>query len=190
MAIPKSMKRRAFLAGTGAALAMAGQGALAQQVIGSGLERRVSGFVAYDWRDHFESLENGAILADTRNRYMHFWSEDGQFTKVYPTSVPLTEELTKRGRTSVVRMREGPDWRPTPEMLARNPDLPDYVPPGPQNPLGTHALYLGWENYRIHGTNDIRKIGRKSSSGCIGLFNEHIAEVFARSKIGTQVVLI
>ena len=97
---------------------------------------------------------------------------------------------TRRGRTSVTLKRPNPDWRPTPAMLKRRPDLPTYVPPGPDNPLGIRALNLGWPSYRIHGTNDIRKIGRQSSSGCIGLFNEHILEVYDRAQIGTPVLLI
>jgi L,D-transpeptidase ErfK/SrfK len=185
------LSRRTLIAGAGAAAATTlAAPALAQIVEGPGLERRVSGFVTYHWQDYFDNLENGAILSDTVNRYLFFWSEDGAFEKIYPTSVPLTDELTRRGRTKVVRMREGPEWRPTPSMLERNPDLPDYVEPGPQNPLGTHALYLEWEFYRIHGTNDVRKIGRRSSNGCIGLYNEHIAQVFQHAKVGTQVVLI
>jgi L,D-transpeptidase ErfK/SrfK len=56
--------------------------------------------------------------------------------------------------------------------------------------LGSHALYLSWTYYRIHGTQDTRKIGRKSSSGCIGLYNEHIAELFSKTQVGTQVLLI
>ena len=110
--------------------------------------------------------------------------------KVFPTSVPLTEDLTRLGYTSVVRMVEGPSWSPTPSMLKRNPEWPAYVGPGPENPLGTHALYLSWQYYRIHGTHDTRKIGRRSSNGCIGLYNEHIQELFALTKNGTQVKLI
>ena len=72
----------------------------------------------------------------------------------------------------------------------RDPKLPKFMPPGPDNPLGSHALYLSWENYRIHGTSDTRKIGRQSSSGCIGLYNEHIEELFSLVKIGTDVRLI
>ena len=51
-------------------------------------------------------------------------------------------------------------------------------------------MNLGWQYYLIHGTNDIRKIGRQSSSGCIGLHNEHIVEIYDRAKIGTQVRVI
>ena len=92
--------------------------------------------------------------------------------------------------TSVIQKIIGPSWRPTEAMLIRDPKLPEYVGPGPENPLGTHALYLGWPSYRIHGTNDTRKIGRQSSSGCIGLYNEQIEELFDLVKIGTQVKLI
>ena len=117
---------------------------------------------------------------------LHYWGSDG-FYRIYPTSVPLTDEMTRRGRTTITLKRPDPDWRPTAAMLKRRPDLPTYVPPGPDNPLGIRALNLGWTSYRIHGTNDIRKIGRQSSSGCIGLFNEHILEVYDRAQIGTPV---
>jgi len=119
-----------------------------------------------------------------------FWSEDGKTTRLYPTSIPLTEQPTKRGRTRIVRKVIGPSWRPTAAMKRRNPEWPDYVGPGPDNPLGTHALYLSWTYYRIHGTNDTRKIGRRSSNGCIGLYNEQIADLYDLTKIGTQVILL
>lgn len=194
-----TLSRRAFtyggLAAFGTSLAVP---AIAQQVTDTGLvvepkaplKRRVSGFITHEWQEHFETLKNGAILCDTRARAVFYWSEDESTTRIYPSSVPLTDELTRRGRTEIVLKRNGPEWRPTPEMLKRNPELPEYVGPGPQNPLGTHALNLSWQYYRIHGTNDVRKIGRRSSNGCIGLFNEHIEELFGFAKIGTQVVLI
>ncbi|EAQ23400.1 ErfK/YbiS/YcfS/YnhG family protein/Tat domain protein [Roseovarius sp. 217] len=152
--------------------------------------RNISGFRMLDWRPYFSSLNNGAILVDIDSRAVHFWSADQSVYKLYPSSVPLTEDLTRRGRTAVVRKVEGPSWRPTPSMLQRNPEWPAFVPPGPDNPLGTHALYLSWTYYRIHGTHDTRKIGRRSSNGCVGLYNEHIAELFSLTKVGTQVLLI
>lgn len=152
--------------------------------------RNTSGFRAQIWQNHFSNLRHGAILVDTVSRALHFWSEDHSTYRLFPSSIPQTEDLTRRGRTQIVRKVVGPEWRPTPSMLARNPDLPSLVPPGPNNPLGTHALYLSWQYYRIHGTHDARKIGRRSSSGCIGLYNHNIAELFSLTKIGTQVVLI
>ncbi len=190
--------RRTFLAGSAAVVGMP---ALAQDVDGDGtveiegeitqtVRRNISSFRALDWQPYFSNLKKGAILVDISSRALHYWSEDGQTYKLYPSSVPLSEDLTRRGRTKIVRKVEGPDWRPTPSMLKRNPDWPPYVPPGPDNPLGTHALYLSWTYYRIHGTHDTRKIGRRSSNGCIGLYNEHIAELFGRAQVGTQVLLI
>lgn len=147
-------------------------------------------FVTKRWQDHFSNRHNGVILVDTAGRVLHFWSEDGDTYMVFPTSVPVSESLTRRGRTSVVRKVVGPEWRPTPSMLRREPDLPRYVGPGPENPLGTYAMYLSWQYYRIHGTNDTRKIGRQASNGCIGLYNEDIEVLFGLSKVGTQVLLV
>lgn len=193
-----SLSRRNFLAGTAAVI---GAPALAQDLNGSDTvemesdvtpvtRRNISSFRALDWQPYFSNLANGAILVDISSRALHYWSEDGKTYKLYPSSVPLSEDLTRLGRTRVVRKVEGPSWRPTPSMLERNPDWPAYVGPGPDNPLGTHALYLSWTYYRIHGTHDTRKIGRRSSNGCIGLYNQHIAELFSMTKVGTQVLLI
>ena len=153
------------------------------------VKRNISSFMSQDWRDHFDSLEVVTILADTQSRALHYWNSDGTDYRVYPTSVPKTDELTKRGYTKVVRKKVGPDWTPTPSMVKRFPDW-KYMPPGPDNPLGTHAMYLGWPAYLIHGTHDTRKIGRRSSDGCIGLFNEKIAELFAITPVGSQVKII
>jgi len=187
-----SLNRRLFLGTGAAALGSLGAPALAQEGDDErGVARHnISSFRSLTWDAYFSNTRNGAILVDTTSRALHFWSEDRTIYKLYPTSVPLSEELTRRGRTRVVQMVVGPSWRPTPSMLKRNPEWPEFIPPGPGNPLGTHALYLSWRYYRIHGTHDTRKIGRRSSNGCIGLYNEHIKELFGLTKIGTQVLLI
>ena len=161
-----------------------------EQEITKAQRHNLSSFRALDWRPYFSNLKNGAILVDMTSRALHFWSEDQDIYNLYPSSVPMSDELTRRGRTKVVKKVEGPSWRPTPSMLERNPEWPEFMPPGPENPLGTHALYLSWQYYRIHGTHDTRKIGRRSSNGCIGLYNEHINELFSLTKVGTQVLLI
>ncbi|GLQ35447.1 hypothetical protein GCM10007939_17300 [Amylibacter marinus] len=155
------------------------------------VKRNTSAFIGRTgWSNYFSDLKNGAILVDIDSRALYYWSEDESIYKLYPVAVPTTEELTRKGRTVVTRKRVGPDWRPTPNMLKRNPDWPKYIPPGPGNPLGSHALYLSWTYYRIHGTHDNRKIGRRSSNGCIGLYNAQIAELFDFAKVGTQVLFI
>ena len=194
------LSRRGFVALAAPALILGPRMAAAQAIAPLGedlnhdmtreaVRNNTSSFQAQDWRDHFASLGKASIVADTTSRALHFWSGDGSDYRVYPTSVPMSEELTKRGYTEVVRKKIGPDWTPTPSMIEKNPDL-HYMPPGPGNPLGTHAMYLSWPAYLIHGTHDTRKIGRPSSSGCIGLYNEAIAQLFEITPVGAQVRVI
>jgi len=157
---------------------------------GGGVRRNASGFRSQDWRDHFSTLGVATIVADTKSRALHFWDATGTDYRVFATSVPKTDELTRRGYTKIVRKREGPTWTPTANMRERDPSLPAFMEAGPDNPLGTHAMYLDWPAYLIHGTHDTRKIGRRSSSGCIGLYNEQIAELFSITPVGTQVRLV
>lgn len=193
------VSRRGFLAAA-AAVAGAGlaTGARAQdgttemeRAAGGQVQRNISSFRMLDWRPYFTNLDGGAILCDIQSRALHFWSADQSVYRLYPTSVPLSEDLTRLGRTEVIQKVVNPVWRPTPSMLERNPEWPREIPGGdPGNPLGPLALYLSWPAYRIHGTHDTRKIGRRSSNGCIGLYNEHITQLFELASVGTQVLLI
>ncbi|GLQ28282.1 L,D-transpeptidase family protein [Sulfitobacter pacificus] len=196
---PKS--RRSFLAG---GVAMLATPALAQSTstvnsaatteterdLTEVVRRNISSFRTLEWQPYFDNTKGGAILVDIDSRAVHYWSEDQSIYKLYPSSVPLTDDLTRRGRTRVILKDPEPSWRPTPSMLKRNPEWPPFIGPGPENPLGTRSLHLSWTYYRIHGTHDTRKIGRKSSNGCIGLYNEHIEELYEMAQVGTQVLLI
>jgi lipoprotein-anchoring transpeptidase ErfK/SrfK len=90
-------------------------------------------------------------------------------------------------------MTEWPSWTPTPEIKQRM-QVPDYVSPGPQNPMGARALYLYEGNkdtlYRIHGTNQPEYIGSAISSGCIRMTNEDVIDLYNRVKIGTSVIVL
>lgn len=186
---PYRLTRRHALATGLAAIAMPSLARAQETPLADGVRRNASAFVTRHWRDHFATLGKGAILADIDSRALHYWGPDESYV-LYPSSVPMSEELTRRGHTEVVRKKVGPDWTPTQSMRDRDPNLPAYLPPGPGNPLGTHALYLSWPAYLVHGTHDTRKIGRQSSSGCIGLYNQHIEELFAKVAVGTQVLLL
>lgn len=203
----KPFSRRLFLGSAAAAMGGAALPAFAQSAgelqmernstdfeanisDGSTVRHNISSFTAKRWEDYFSNTRNGVILVDTTSRALHFWSEDRSIYRLYPTSVPMSPDLTRKGRTSVVKKVKDPSWRPTPAMKKRDPEWPDYIGPGPENPLGTRALYLSWRYYRIHGTQDTRKIGRRSSNGCIGLYNEDIESLFTLTKVGTQVLLI
>ncbi len=180
------------LAGLSAVSALAQDGTTEFQApVSSSVRNNTSSFRMLQWQDYFENTKRGAILADTTSRALHYWSEDQTIYRLYPTSVPLSEELTRRGRTEIVRKAVNPPWRPTASMLERNPDWPTMVEGGAKdNPLGVRGMYLSWPAYLIHGTHDTRKIGRRSSNGCIGLYNEHVIELYELAQVGTQVLLI
>ena len=75
-------------------------------------------------------------------------------------------------------------------MIDRQPYLPRFMAGGPGNPLGARAMYLGNTVYRIHGTNQPSTIGKFVSSGCIGMLNEDVSDLFDRVKVGTRVVVL
>ena len=97
---------------------------------------------------------------------------------------------TPQGTTTVVRKKEGPTWTPTPRMRKEDPELKASYGPGPDNPMGTHAIYLGWPTYAFHGTNRPFGIGRRISSGCIRLYPEKIKEAFELVPVGTKVNVV
>ncbi|WP_417719772.1 L,D-transpeptidase [Salipiger sp.] len=181
------MTRRGLIGAAGAALTLPLIPARARATVN---RNNISSFVSQEWQDHFENVDVVTLVADTGSRALHYWSVGAADYRVYPTSVPKTDELTKRGYTEIVRKKVGPTWTPTASQMERFPDWHPVEGGAPDNPLGTHAMYLSWPAYIIHGTHDTRKIGRPSSDGCIGLYNEKIAELFELCPIGTQVRVI
>jgi len=80
-------------------------------------------------------------------------------------------------------------WYP-PEDIQWESSVPPVVPPGPQNPLGPRALYLGDTLYRIHGTNRPGSIGGAVSHGCFRMHNTHIVELYEKVQVGANVYVV
>ncbi len=74
-------------------------------------------------------------------------------------------------------------------MLQRRPDLPRYMPGGPDNPLGARAMYLGSTLYRIHGSNEPETIGQAVSSGCFRMTNPDVIDLYGRVSVGAKVIV-
>lgn len=108
----------------------------------------------------------------------------------FPIGIGRDGLRTPVGVTQIVRKKENPIWTPTERMRREDPTLPVSVPPGPDNPMGTHALYLGFETIAIHGTNKPYGIGRRVSSGCIRMFPEDITEVYKLVPVGGRVTVV
>jgi L,D-transpeptidase ErfK/SrfK len=78
---------------------------------------------------------------------------------------------------------------PSASEHAEDPDLPPAVGPGPDNPMGDDALYLGWKGCAVHGTDKPYRVGRRDSQGCIRLYPEDIEVLCRAATIGTPVTV-
>ena len=130
----------------------------------------------------------GTILISTQERRLYYVLPNGTAVK-YGIGVGRPG-FDWAGVKTVTQKREWPDWRPPAQMLRRRPDLPAYMPGGPENPLGARAMYLGGTLYRIHGSNEPETIGQAVSSGCIRMLNEDVVDLYERVKLGTRVVVV
>lgn len=130
----------------------------------------------------------GTIIVDTANTYLYLVLGNGRAMR-YGVRVGR-DGFTWSGAQKVSRKAEWPDWHPPTEMIERQPYLPRFMAGGPGNPMGARAMYLGSTLYRIHGTNQPSTIGKFVSSGCIGLLNDDVADLYDRVKVGAKVVVI
>jgi lipoprotein-anchoring transpeptidase ErfK/SrfK len=130
----------------------------------------------------------GTIVVDTPNTYLYYVLGNGRAIR-YGVRVGR-EGFTWAGVQKITRKAEWPDWHPPPEMIERQPYLPRFMAGGDGNPLGARAMYLGSTTYRIHGTNQPSTIGKFVSSGCVGMLNEDVSDLFERVKVGTRVMVL
>ncbi|MCF8496392.1 MAG: L,D-transpeptidase family protein [Alphaproteobacteria bacterium] len=121
---------------------------------------------------------------------MYVFRDGDQPILSFPIGVGRDGLETPVGHTKILRKMADPVWRPTDRMRREKPELPATVEAGPENPMGTHALYLGWPTYAIHGTNRAFGIGRRVSSGCIRLYPEDIISLYNLVPVGTDVTVV
>lgn len=143
--------------------------------------------------------QTGQLIVLPRAHFLYFVTEPGRARR-YGVGVGRAG-LEFTGTATIDVKKEWPTWRPTDEMIEREPQTygrfkgNDYVQPGgPGNPLGSRALYL-FKNgvdtyYRIHGTNQPSSIGRSVSNGCIRMINAHVQDLYQRVPIGTVVTVL
>lgn len=143
-----------------------------------------------------EKFVPGQIIVVPANHLLYWIDEKGSAMR-YAVGVGKAG-LEFTGQAVIQRKAEWPSWRPTNEMIAREPHkyekFKDGVPGGPKNPLGARALYLyqnGIDTYfRIHGTTQPHTIGRSVSNGCIRMINDHVIDLYSRVPVGTVVTVI
>ena len=123
----------------------------------------------------------GSVVVVNQQRRLYYVLGDGRAIR-YPIAVGSTDNLWT-GQSFVQSKAKDPKWIPP-------WDTEREVEPGPDNPLGPRAIYLGWTLYRIHGTNSPRSIGGAASSGCFRMYNHHAKDLYERVHIGAPVYVI
>jgi L,D-transpeptidase ErfK/SrfK len=134
------------------------------------------------------------IVINLAQMRLFYFPQDGSGVITHPLGVAAEFGATPLGLTSVVRKAVDPSWRPPASIRAARAalgeTLPEVVPPGPDNPLGNRALYLGFAGYLIHGTNRPWGIGMRVSGGCIRLYPEDIESLYPQVPVGTPVRIV
>jgi lipoprotein-anchoring transpeptidase ErfK/SrfK len=130
----------------------------------------------------------GTIIVNAKERRLYLVMDGGRAMK-YGVGVGRPG-FEWGGEKRVTRKQEWPSWTPPAQMLKRRPDLPRFMPGGPENPMGARALYLGSSLYRIHGSNEPETIGQAVSSGCIRMLNDDVIDLYQRVRVGTRVVVM
>jgi lipoprotein-anchoring transpeptidase ErfK/SrfK len=141
--------------------------------------------------DYHRKEAPGSILVDSDNHYLYYVLDNG---KAIRYGITVGEEaMAWSGIAKIGSMTEWPAWHPTKGEIERL-GVPTFVAPGPDNPMGSRALYLysGGKDtlFRIHGTNQPEYIGASISSGCIRMTNEDVIDLYGRVKMGSVVVVL
>ena len=178
--------RRAVLIAAVAALVPAGT--LAQ---GIKSVPRDHGPTSMEIVDYPNAHRPGTILIFNADQTLYRLLGDGKAER-YRISVGRDGFLWT-GQTTVGRKATWPGWTPPGAMRQRDPSLPEFVPPGPYNPLGARALYLfsGGQDtlYRIHGTNSAGTVGNYETSGCFRMTNADVMGLYDKVPEGTLVIV-
>ncbi|MEH6640550.1 L,D-transpeptidase family protein [Vreelandella glaciei] len=136
----------------------------------------------------------GVVINLSELRLYYYPADKPGIVETYPVSVGREEFATPVGITRTTVKVKDPAWAPPSSMrreaAERGEPAPSVVPPGPQNPLGEHAILLAMPSYLIHGTNRPDGVGMRVSRGCIRMYPEDIKSLYERLPSGTQVNLM
>jgi L,D-transpeptidase ErfK/SrfK len=135
-------------------------------------------------------VRQGIIINISDMRLYFFPQRNSEFVYTFPIGIGDEGKETPVGRYRIIQKINQPYWHVPKSIKEEKPELPDVVPPGPDNPLGSHALRLSAPGILIHGTNRPWGIGRRVSHGCIHLYPEDIPWLFDHVKKGTRVTIV
>ena len=134
------------------------------------------------------------IVVNVAELRLYYFPKGQSVVMTFPLGIGRQDWETPLGVLSIVQKIKNPTWYvPDSIRTDRAKDgvqLPKFVKPGPDNPLGDYAMRLSKWTYLIHGTNDPSGVGRRSSSGCLRLYPEDIEQLFSLVNVGVPVRII
>ncbi|MBI5212084.1 MAG: L,D-transpeptidase family protein [Nitrospirae bacterium] len=133
----------------------------------------------------------GIVVNLSEMRLYYFLNQKGSpLVRTFPIGIGDDGNDTPVGNFKIIEKIVKPSWHVPQSIKKERPELPDVVPPGPANPLGSHALRLSLGSYLIHGTNRPWAVGRKVTHGCLRLYPEDISKLFEMVPNGTKVTIV
>jgi L,D-transpeptidase ErfK/SrfK len=135
-------------------------------------------------------IRNGIVINLAEMRLYYFHPHTKEAIETFPVGIGDEGWDTPTGAYRIIEKIVNPSWHVPASIKAQKPYLPDIVPSGPDNPLGTHALRLSIGTVLIHGTDRPYGIGRRVSHGCIHLYPEDIVQLFGKVRVGTKAVIV
>jgi L,D-transpeptidase ErfK/SrfK len=132
----------------------------------------------------------GTLVVNLSEMRVYLFPARKALPETFPIGVAMEADGTPLGLLRIIEKKVSPTWHPPPSILEEDSTLPASVPPGPDNPLGTHALRLSRPTIMIHGTNRPFGVGRRVSHGCIRLYPEDITRLFGLVDVGTPVAIV
>lgn len=135
------------------------------------------------------SMKREGIVINLETSRLFFFKDDKEIMS-FPIASGKPGWETPVAQTKVMLKRKDPIWTPTPRIREETPDLPDFIPAGPNNPLGKYAINLGLNGIMIHGTNAPSSVGKKVSHGCMRMYAKDIERLFKAVTVGTPVLLM
>jgi L,D-transpeptidase ErfK/SrfK len=133
---------------------------------------------------------DGIIINLSEMRLYFFSKHSGAIVRTYPIGIGSEGNETPIGVFKITEKLVKPSWRVPESIRKEKPELPPVVPPGPNNPLGSHALRLSAKSVLIHGTNRPFAVGRRASHGCIRMYPEDIPKLFQAVPNQSKVTII
>lgn len=138
--------------------------------------------------------EREGIVINLPEMRMYYFVAGTNEVYTYPIGIGKIGKTIPIRKTAITRKKVDPSWIPPQDIrefnLKQGIILPRIMPPGPDNPLGSFAIYMTIPTYLIHSTIFPESVGKRASFGCIRMFESDIKNFFPSIQGGIPVMIV